>query len=307
METKFSYAIVGLFVILFTVAFFIVMIWLSVGLSSKTYDQYLVYVKESVSGLSVKAPVKYSGVDVGFVESISLRKSDPSQVRLLLSVERNVPITISTRAELDSQGLTGIGYIELTGGKDGEPLLKAYAGQEYPVIPSEPSLMFRLDAVLDHLSGNIDEITNGIKQIFDRENTQNLREAIQNMNQISAVMKGEAGQLKNIVQDASATFQNTAKASNNLPALVDDLKHAARTFDTIADDIKGASIEAKNTFANSSVMVENVNQQVIPEFLTAMSKVQTILENVEGLSEKLDNNPSVIIRGSVPAPPGPGE
>lgn len=307
METKFNYAVVGLFVILFTIVFFILMIWLSVGLSGKSYVDYLVIMQESVSGLSVKAPVKYSGVEVGYVKSITLRKSDQSQVRVLLSVEQGVPITTSTRAELDNQGLTGIGYIELTGGKRGEPLLKPQPGYEYALIPSNPSLMFRLDTVLEHLSENINQITDGIFRVFDRENTQNLHATISNLKDITQMLKGDSKQLTQIVDDAGVTFQNTATASQQLPELFDALKQAAKTMEAISVDVKEASIEAKNTFTNSSVMVENVNQEVIPEFLTALGRVQTVLENIEGLSEKLDNNPSVLIRGTMPPLPGPGE
>ena len=156
METKYSYAIVGLFVIVLTMALFIMVVWLSIGFKDIHYKQYVVYMKESVSGLSEKAPVKYNGVTVGVVESIELRASDPSQVQIILNIRQGTPITISSKAELDSQGLTGIAYIELMGGRPGEALLVARPGEKFPVIPTEPSLFFRLDKVLDHLSEDMD-------------------------------------------------------------------------------------------------------------------------------------------------------
>jgi len=307
METKFSYSIVGLFVIIFTLTFFIVGIWLSVGLSSKAYNKYLVYMNESVSGLALKAPVKYSGVDVGYVAAIKLSTSDPSKVRVLLNIEQSVPITVGTKAVLDSQGLTGIAYIELTGGKKNEPLLVAESGHRYPIIPSEPSLMFRLDSVLDHLSDNVDKITNGIKQIFDTENSQNLRQTLANTRQITQDLNQQSNQFKQIINDVQVTFHNTAMVSDQLPEVFSDLKQATHTFNSVSVDVKNASVAANATFSNSEVMIENVNQQIIPGFLEALNKVQDILKSVEDLSNQLDQNPSLIIRGTVPPSPGPGE
>ena len=307
METKFSYTIVGLFVIIFSIVFFIVTIWLSAGVSAKKYHYYTVYMAESVSGLSVKAPVKYNGVDVGYVNEISLRENEPSQVQILLSIEEHTPVTVDTRAELDSQGITGVGYIELTGGKPHAAPLKAKSGERYPVIPTEPSLMFRLDNVLDHLSSNIDVITDGLKRLVNTENTSNLRDILQNLNDLSSKVDSQSDQIQAIISNADITLKNTAEASEDFPELTKELKQAAQTFDSISVDIKKASQEAKTTFENSSVMVENINQQVLPGFIRAMNKMQSLLESMDNLTEQLDENPSVIIRGRAPQKPGPGE
>ena len=113
METKVNYTVVGVVVIIFTVLFFTFTIWLSVGLEDIHYDKYAVYMNESVAGLAEKSSVKYNGVDVGFVASIELQQKDPSQVFLLLKVRQGTPITVETHAQLRSQGLTGIDYLEL--------------------------------------------------------------------------------------------------------------------------------------------------------------------------------------------------
>ena len=167
METKVNYAIVGLFVIVVTAIAFIILLWLSVGVSKKTYTPYLVYIQESVSGLSLDSPVKYNGVEVGKVKEIHLRKDNPEQVIVLLDIEQGTPITTDTFAELDAQSLTGIAYLELSGGKPGSPPLKATDDQEYPVIQSKPSLMFRVDAAISRVTVNADEVAQSIKKLLN--------------------------------------------------------------------------------------------------------------------------------------------
>src|SRR5690606_29524638 len=130
-------------VIILTIAAIITGFWLSVGLKSESYKLYEVFMDESVSGLSKSAPVKYNGVEVGMVKDISLDPQRPDVVRLILQVKSDTPITENTRAVLDTQGLTGIAYLGLNGGKPGAPPLVRKRGQEYPVIESAPSLFIR--------------------------------------------------------------------------------------------------------------------------------------------------------------------
>ena len=51
-------------------------------------------------------------------------------------------------AVLQTQGLTGLAFVELLGGSREAPVLQAQAGELYPVIRTGPSLMVRLDESL---------------------------------------------------------------------------------------------------------------------------------------------------------------
>ncbi|MBT8144250.1 MAG: MCE family protein, partial [Gammaproteobacteria bacterium] len=145
MTPKSSYVLVGLFVLLLGVALIAGVLWLSTGGPPKDYEFYLVYMTESVSGLSMDAPVKYKGVSVGRVRDIRLNPENPEEVRILLVVLEGTPINAETRATLEVQGLTGVAHVNLSGGgPDSAPLLKD-RNEPYPVIESKPSLLVRLD------------------------------------------------------------------------------------------------------------------------------------------------------------------
>ena len=92
-------------------------LWLASGGSFRqAYDVYRAYSDESVSGLNLNAPVKYNGVEVGKVQEIRLDPANPERVNLLFAIERGTPIKVDTVAVLKTQGLTGIAYVELSGG-----------------------------------------------------------------------------------------------------------------------------------------------------------------------------------------------
>ena len=119
MESKVNYVVVGLFTLLLTSALIAGVLWLSAGNKySKVYDTYNVFMNESVSGLNRNAPVKYRGVEVGRVRQIELSKLNSEQVRIELNIEHGSPIKEDTVAIMKSQGLTGIAFIELSGGSN---------------------------------------------------------------------------------------------------------------------------------------------------------------------------------------------
>ena len=124
-----NYPIVGLFVLVLGTALVAGVLWLaSGGTFQKKFDLYLAIEDESVAGLNLNAPVKYNGVDVGKVRDIRLDPGNPERVNLLFAIERGTPIKEDTVAVLKTQGLTGIAYVELSGGaRDAQPL-RATAG-----------------------------------------------------------------------------------------------------------------------------------------------------------------------------------
>ena len=120
-----NYAAVGAFVLVLGAALIAGVLWLASGGNWQTkYEVYLAVLDESVAGLNLNAPVKYNGVDVGKVQDIALDPANPARVNLLFAIEQGTPIREDTVAVLKTQGLTGIAYVELSGGAAGSPALQ---------------------------------------------------------------------------------------------------------------------------------------------------------------------------------------
>jgi len=178
MEEKVNFVVVGVFVLVFSAAFIAIVLWLSSSKPyGKSYDIYQTYMHESVAGLNVNAPVRYRGVDVGRVRKIALAPGNVEQVQVTLEIESGTPVKIDTTAKLSTYGLTGIAFVELSGGSRDAPRLEAVAGALNPVIRSGPSLMGRLDASLidaaialkntAHLSEDLPQLVKRIERSAD--------------------------------------------------------------------------------------------------------------------------------------------
>ena len=110
---------------------------------------YRIHFPDSVSGLAVGDPVKFRGVDVGTVKSMIV---DPDNSRLVMvdvRLRKETPVKTDTRASLQLKGITGVVYIELSGGDPKAQTLLAITPEgKIPEIPSEKT---GLKAMLDDL------------------------------------------------------------------------------------------------------------------------------------------------------------
>lgn len=148
METDRRYFLEGLFIIAFAIAAALFAVWL--GSPGQRDDiQYRIHFPESVGGLAVGDTVKFRGVDAGTVKSIANDPDDPNLVQVDVRLRKETPVKTDTRASLALKGITGVIYIELSGGgKAAKPLLAVTPPNKIPEIPFQKS---GLKAMLDDL------------------------------------------------------------------------------------------------------------------------------------------------------------
>lgn len=314
MTPKSSYVLVGLFVLLLGVALIGGVLWLSTGGPPKDYEYYLVYMTESVSGLSIDAPVKYKGVNVGRVRDIRLNPDNPEEVRLLLVVQQGTPVNAETRATLEVQGLTGVANINLSGGgPNSSPLLKP-RDEPYPVIESAPSLFARLDTTISDLLGNLIETTDRLNTLLDADNRVLLEQTMVNIEAITSHFAEHSAQVGTILDDMSALLVNARVATDDLPDLIARLQQGAesfeimaQTFTTTGQSLSQTSQELQHTVSASGQDLRSFTAGTLPETSAMVADLRATARNLRIMSEKLQNDPSMLLFGPPRTAPGPGE
>jgi phospholipid/cholesterol/gamma-HCH transport system substrate-binding protein len=278
MESKVNLAVVGLFVLILGGLLIGGVLWLSGGKSyGKTYDTYLVYMGESVSGLSLDAPVRYRGVQVGGVRSIELAPGNVELVQLTLDIERGTPVKQDTVAVLQVQGLTGIAHVNLSGGSRNSPPLQAGPDEDYPVIATGPSLMLRLDTAVTALLTNLNRSSENINTLLDQENRAALRRTLLNLEKLSGALS-----------DAE------------LPQLLKRLQRSADAFDRMAAETARAG-------ASTADVADSMRAETLPEARQAIAELRELTVSLRRFSEALERNPGMLVQGRENAKPGPGE
>ncbi len=286
MEAKTNYTIVGLAVLFLASSLLAAALWLSIGFDQKKYCLYTVYVHEPISGLSEDSVVKFNGVKVGFVNKIELSQLDPQAVKILLKIEENTPITTSTRATLITQGITGTTYLGLSATSSTFVPLQKTPGEPYPVIPYQASF-FNL------LEKNMTDISVGLKRVLSKKNAENLKKSLSNLQKITDIF--------------ADNNENLQKSLRDLPKLIAEFKVSAHEFGSMANDVAKAGRQVSSTMQAGRNSIDKISQQAIPPTVLLLRRLELIAANLEKTSAEMRQNPAVIIRGSAPPKPGPGE
>lgn len=219
MESRVNYLVVGAFVVVLTTILAIILVWLSTT-QRKVHHPYIVYMGEAASGLSEQAPVKFMGVDVGYVESIDLNPRNRQEVRLLLQIQEGTPIDQSTTATLMAQGVTGVTYVGLKASEAAAPPLTIQPGELYPVIPWRPSVLVQLDTTMREVTSSMKKIGDGIENLLNPDNQRAIRETLTHLDQVT-------GNLAKNSQAISATISNISEAFNTGENVLDNFQRQA--------------------------------------------------------------------------------
>jgi phospholipid/cholesterol/gamma-HCH transport system substrate-binding protein len=308
IETKVNYAVVGAFVLLLATALIAGFLWLASGGSiQKKYDLYLAQIDESVAGLNLNAPVKFNGVDVGKVRKIQLDVANPQRVRLTFAIEEGTPVKQDTVAVLKTQGLTGIAYVELSGGAPDAPPLLAIAPELLPVIRTKPSLQARLENVLTNVAAKLDSTSNNLNAFLSAENGVALKSSLADLAILMRTLAARKDTLDAGIASGAKTLDNAARSTAQLGPLIERIGKSAEAVEKMGNAAALASTSAGETVASVGADVRRASGETLPELQRLLGELSVLSGSLRRLIDQTERNPSGILFGRTPVPPGPGE
>ena len=305
MEDKVNYTLVGAFVLVLGAALVAAVLWLAVGIGGqKKMDPYGSVMQESVAGLSVNAPVKYLGVDVGQVKQIRIDPQNSRQVLLRFMIERGTPIKQDTEAVLKTQCLTGIAYVELSGGSADSPPLLASAADPVPWIRSKPSLSARLENVLSSVLAGLDRLSGNLDAVLDADNRLALKQTLAGMATVAQALAAEQGAIRDGIRDAARTARLAAKAGEKLAPTMAQISESASAVDAASTRI-GLAVDKAASSADGGV--QQLRTETLPELARLISELNQLATAMRHLTEQTERQPSSLLVGAPTRPAGPGE
>lgn len=308
MENKVNYAVVGAFVLVLGAALIAGVLWLAAGSNSKKrYEPYQSIVKESVAGLSVDAPVKYLGVDVGKVVEIGIDPKDSRQVLLKFLIDRGTPIKQDTEAVLKSQGLTGIAYVEINGGSAGSPPLVPTDEMPVPMIRSKPSLSARLENVATSVLANLDNMTTNLNAILGADNRAALKSTLADSASLMHVLSSQRDALSASINNAARITSNTARASEKFSPAMDRVNAGADAIEKMAIILSRAGASAGRTADVAESSVKQLSTETLPELERLLVELNQLAPSLRRLIEQTERAPTSLLLGGSQVPMGPGE
>jgi phospholipid/cholesterol/gamma-HCH transport system substrate-binding protein len=320
MEPKVNYVLVGSFVALLGAAVLVGILWLGKTDYRGSYERYEAHMKESVAGLSVNSTVKYRGVDVGRVRDIALRPDDPEEVLLTLDILRGTPIKMDTIAVLETQGLTGLATINLTGGSRDAPALVVSEGQDYPVIKTGPSLFFRLDDAVSRLLSeeglsqlivHLDSAAVGVAKILDDENRTLLKRTITDLSDVAHTIATHRVQIDHSLNSAARSADNlvklTASLNAEVPALLARIDKSVAALGTATDELARTSQTVGTVVNEARPELQQFTRRTLPEAGLLVTELRQLTSTLTRVARELEREPSSLVFGRKSPVRGPGE
>lgn len=307
MDAKVNYTIVGLIGIILIAVLIGILIFLSHASKAEHYTRYVSYFKQDLSGLGPSSKVKVNGINVGEVESIHLDKKDITKVEVLMQIDSEIPVTTSSYTVVQSEGLTGQEYIALKTTNPNATRLTKKSDQKYIVIPTKASLLTDVEGELKSTSKEIKVLVARANDLLKENNREAIDRTLQSIEKVTQTVANNSANINASLQSMQAIMKNASTASNDLPRIAKQTLETMRSIDELADQFSKTGHNATLTLSKTNTAVQNITNQLIPTAEQLMQQLSQMISTLNQFGQELSHNPSMLIRGKYPSPPGPGE
>ena len=304
METKANYVAVGAFVLGIMVVLFVSVLWVARIQFRDEFKRYETFVQGPVTGLGVGAIVRLNGIDVGRVDDIAFDPDNSLQVQVGLKIKEGTPIKTDSIVSMESQGLTGVSYVEISGGSQGSPPLEPKPGHHYPIIKSRPSALQQVFESAPELLAHFVIIADRLALLLDDKNLQSLTDTLANVSQITGAVAGRQDDLKAILADGAKATANLNRTLTEFRATVgkyDGLAdHADQTLATATDTVKKLdqlSASLNGLVSDSRPQVRDFTTVGLPQLTQLLSEMRTLVASLTKLSSELERDPQRFLFG----------
>ncbi|HEU0163256.1 MAG TPA: MlaD family protein [Rhizomicrobium sp.] len=236
METKANYVAVGAFVLACVIGLVVTIMWLAGAQYSQEYAYYQAYFKGPVTGLGKGTLTRYNGIEVGRITNLEFDPHDPQRVIVTMQVQPNLNIREDSVASIDSQGITGSSFVEISGGTAKAPLLVAREGQRYPVIRTKQSTFAQLAQSAPEVVAKLNVAASRINDLLNDNNRRAVANVLANLDETTAAIARRSADIDATIANANKAMENLSQASNDLKPAMQQVDLTIRKYGKLADD-----------------------------------------------------------------------
>ena len=300
MENKAHALVAGAFVLVVTLLLGVLAVWLMRDNTER--DFYEMSTAETISGLQPQAAVRFRGVPVGKVEVIGFDEKTKGNVLIRVSIDRAAPITKSVFATVASQGVTGLGFIQLDDkGESTERLVPN--DDDPPRIPLKPGGLDKLLRQGEVIANQLEEASGRLNKLLSDDNQLAINGAVAKMGDAA----GDISQLAKSMGPAIATLpapaKDTAATLKSVRGTVDEVGVTAKRLNE-----KGGPLDKLSEGGTAlAAGVETFSAATLPKLGEVADETARTMRQLRRTVNAVDDNPQSLIFGNGAPVPGPGE
>jgi ABC-type transporter Mla subunit MlaD len=276
-------------------------------------DTYFINFRNmSVNGVNEGSDVKYQGVRIGKVTKMDVNPRDLSSILVIIDLKKGFPVKKDMTARLQYAGITGLRFVEISGGKTDSQALE----------PGGEILMGKgLGEKAEDIVVNVDSVVAAINELVKKENRDKISNLLSNVENGTGVLSRVLGKreknLLNVVANIEQATEEMKKISQDLGSLTQGLcsvtekiqfekivEDSSRMVNNISDRFStrelGEVIRNFNTFVTTSTAsikkIESSFLDLDGELHNTLISLRESMENIAKLTRELTEDPTILIR-----------
>ncbi len=276
MENRNSYTIVGLFVMLIGAFLGIFMWWMLTRTeANETYRSYFIHTKELPVGIKEGADVKFIGVNAGIIKKIDFIDMKNAIIEIELSIKDKLPISKDSVAKVESQGISGISFINITQGS-GEIFNE---NEKKPIISLDKALLDKIGKKAEVISDQVSETIYKINMLLSNQNIDKINKILTNFETFSKKLNDEK-LTKNIYTavDEFVKFQKT-------------MDNSAKKFNNFIDNLNKTQNKISARIDNGDFNIREILNPTLSDAQTTLNEFNKALIEFESALFRLEDNP----------------
>lgn len=298
METRANYVLIGAFTLLTAVFLLLFTLWATKYSADRNWRQFQVIFSEPVTGLTEGGGVQYNGIAVGTVDKLRLDPDDARKVIALLKVQADTPVKVDTKAKLSQQGITGVPFIQLTGGSPQAALLEPDDRGDVPVIHTEPSALQNIADTANRLVARMD-------QVLSEQNIERITATIGHIEQATGSIAGQR-------EDIAALIVNTREATDSLKAtlatangsieridreVVAQLPALMAKLDATVGKLDSVAGNANAMIAENRPALQSFTNDGLAQLGPTLAELRVLVRDLRRITDRMEGSPARYLLG----------
>ena len=332
MSKKASPTIIGIFTLLGLVIAAVAAVLFGAGKYFETTHDVLLYFDKSANGLQVGSDVRFGGVRIGRVSSISVL-IDPKEKSKIIPVlvelgEKDLDlISAPGGGGIDFSSKEGVAKAVREGLRAGMKQQSLVTGQlyiEFDILPDLPGFTYKTNVEPPHpvvptVGTGVDELIAGISDGLKKFNALDLDGVMTELRDVLVTTKGQIAELdiKSINDNVIAITEDVRKITSNekLVSAVENLDSALVQIEEVATKANAgieplltdlsaviartdASLARIEAAATELSQTSNSRGPAVLQLQTVLRETQRASQALQELSNDLKRNPATLLRGT---------
>jgi phospholipid/cholesterol/gamma-HCH transport system substrate-binding protein len=269
------------------------------GRSNEPTVLYTVLFERDISGLTLGAPARYLGVEVGQVVAMSLVLENGVEVRVDIEVVKSTPLTTASYASLAFQGVTGVAFVSLASDHDMQAMPLLAGDFDYPVIPARDTGLAALLSDGPEISHKISELLDRANKLLDQENQDRFARSLASIDKLTAALASQEDAIGALPQQLQSVLGRIDSTVAGLQATLEqaepDLMATLQTLNQTSESLANIGARLDDWLTEH----DNDMQQFIGGGLAKtpalVADTRNTMRELEKLLNELRENPSQLV------------